>query len=81
MALVITPVLKINSGDTVETSIWMLYTDRLKPGVTLERWLHGAPLLALSKKAVIRTADSAAASGGIRLPFSGALSADGRIRH
>lgn len=46
----ITPVLKINSGDTVETSTWMLYTDRLKPGVTLDEMATWRAALGAEKK-------------------------------
>jgi acetamidase/formamidase len=46
----IPPVLKINSGDTVETSTWMLYTDRLKPGVPLDEMVKWRAALGLEKK-------------------------------
>jgi acetamidase/formamidase len=44
------PVLKINSGDTVDTQTRMLYNDKLKPGATMEDVVKWRAALGLEKK-------------------------------
>jgi acetamidase/formamidase len=44
------PVLKINSGDVVETQTRMLYNDKLKPGATMEDVVKWRAALGLEKK-------------------------------
>jgi acetamidase/formamidase len=44
------PVLKINSGDTVDTQTRMLYNDKLKPGATIEDVVKWRAAFGVEKK-------------------------------